>query len=97
MTTTTNTSVATTPATATRAPDGGSPVRRLSLLKPTGHLTLGNYLGAIRTMAAEADAAAFYGIADLHALTVPHEPAQLRALVREMQALLLAAAWTLNG
>ena len=90
MTTTTNTSVATTPATAPGAPDGGSPVRRLSLLKPTGHLTLGNYLGAIRAMAAEADAAAFYGIADLHALTVPHEPARLRALVREMQALLLA-------
>ncbi|MGN6130486.1 MAG: tryptophan--tRNA ligase [Nocardioidaceae bacterium] len=66
--------------------------RRLSLLKPTGHLTLGNYLGALRPMAEEQDrSTCFYGIADLHALTVPHDPAALRALVREMQVLLLAA------
>jgi len=55
----------------------------LSLLKPTGHLTLGNnYLGALRPMAAAQDGArCFYGIADLHALTVPHDPVRLRALV----------------
>jgi tryptophanyl-tRNA synthetase len=62
----------------------------LSLLKPTGHLTLGNYLGALRPMTAAQGAAAFYGIADLHALTVPHDPAQLRSLVREMATTLLA-------
>ncbi len=62
----------------------------LSLLKPTGHLTLGNYLGALRPMR-EPAAGSFYGIADLHALTVPHDPASLRGLVQEMATLLLAA------
>ena len=66
-------------------------VRRLSLLKPTGHLTLGNYLGALRQMAREQqDATCFFGIADLHALTVTHDPARLRSLVLDMQSLLLA-------
>lgn len=63
----------------------------LSLLKPTGHLTLGNLLGALRPMAAEqGDARCFYGIADLHALTMPHDPARLRDLTAEMARLLLA-------
>ena len=66
--------------------------RRLSLLKPTGHLTLGNLLGALRPMAAGQDEAdCFYGIADLHALTVQHDPVGLRELVREQATLLLAA------
>ena len=65
--------------------------RRLSLLTPSGHLTLGNYLGALRGMAAEQRrATCFFGIADLHALTVPHDPVRLRELVAEMQVLLLA-------
>jgi tryptophanyl-tRNA synthetase len=64
----------------------------LSLLKPTGHLTLGNLLGALRPMvAAQDDDRCFYGIADLHALTVPHNPVALRALTTEMATLLLAA------
>jgi tryptophanyl-tRNA synthetase len=65
--------------------------RKLSLLTPSGHLTLGNLLGALRPMAAGQGAAdCFYGIADLHALTTPHDPARLRSLVRETAALLLA-------
>jgi tryptophanyl-tRNA synthetase len=65
--------------------------RRLSLLTPSGHLTLGNLLGALRPMAAEQTRAdCFYGIADLHALTVAHDPFELRDRVRE-QATLLAA------
>ena len=65
--------------------------RRLSLLKPTGHLTLGNLLGALRPMAAgQGDADCFFGIADLHALTVRHDPARLRDLVRELATVLLA-------
>jgi len=65
--------------------------RRLSLLKPTGRLTLGNLLGALRPMVAEQyGATCFYGIADLHALTVPHDPAVLAERVREMQTTLLA-------
>lgn len=66
-------------------------VRKLSLLKPTGHLTLGNYLGAVREMTAEqSSATCFYGIADLHALTVPHDPATLRMISTELATLLLA-------
>jgi tryptophanyl-tRNA synthetase len=64
--------------------------RRLSLLKPTGHLTLGNLLGALRPMAATQHADCFFGLADLHAMTVPHDPARLRSLSVEMATLLLA-------
>jgi tryptophanyl-tRNA synthetase len=65
--------------------------RKLSLLKPTGHLGLGHLLGALRPMAAgQDDADCFYGIADLHALTVRYDPASLRAHTTEMAALLLA-------
>ncbi|MBZ2195773.1 tryptophan--tRNA ligase [Occultella gossypii] len=66
----------------------------LSMLKPTGHLTLGNLLGALRPMAAAqrspAGSICYYGVADLHALTVDHDPARLRALTTEMARLLLA-------
>ena len=65
----------------------------LSLLKPTGHLTLGNLLGALRPMArrqGDAPDHAFYGVADLHALTVRHCPATLRALTDEVATLMLA-------
>ena len=66
--------------------------RRLSLLTPSGHLTLGNLLGALGPMAAEQHRAdCFYGVADLHAMTMPHDPGRLRALVRETATLLLAA------
>lgn len=66
--------------------------RKLSLLTPSGHLTLGNLLGALRPMAAgQAEADCFYGIADLHALTTPHDPLRLRDAVRETATLLLAA------
>ncbi|QIX28161.1 tryptophan--tRNA ligase [Nocardioides sp. JQ2195] len=64
---------------------------KLSLLKPTGHLTLGNLLGALRPMVAgQSEGRCFYGIADLHALTVPHDPAALRSLSVETARLLLA-------
>ncbi len=66
--------------------------RRLSLLTPSGHLTLGNLLGALRPMAAEQERAdCFYGISDLHALTTPQDPAALRDRIREQATLLLAA------
>ena len=62
----------------------------LSLLTPSGRLTLGNLLGALRPMAERQDDA-FYGVSDLHALTTPHDPALLRHRTREMATLLLAA------
>jgi tryptophanyl-tRNA synthetase len=65
--------------------------RRLSLIKPTGHLTLGNYLGALRAMASEQRrSTCFFGIADLHALTVAHDPRRLRTLTQEVATLMLA-------
>jgi tryptophanyl-tRNA synthetase len=63
----------------------------LSLLTPSGHLTLGNLLGALLPMArAQDDSDCFYGIADLHALTTPHDPARLREYVREIATTMLA-------
>src|SRR5581483_11269429 len=74
---------------------GASPVsmevpmpRRLSGFKPTGHLHLGNLLGAIRP-AIEEDSVIL--VCDLHALTVEHDPREVRALTREVATLLLAA------
>jgi tryptophanyl-tRNA synthetase len=67
------------------------PHRKLSLLTPSGRLTLGNLLGALRPMSAgQLEADCFYGIADLHALTTPHDPTRLREAVRETATLLLA-------
>lgn len=66
--------------------------RRISGFKPTGHLQLGNYVGAIRPVVRgqhEQPTVAF--IADLHALTVQHDPAQVQARSREVAGLLLAA------
>jgi tryptophanyl-tRNA synthetase len=76
----------TTHPTPTSAP------RRLGLLTPSGHLTLGNHLGALRGMAAEQRAATcFYGVSDLHAMTTTHAPADLASATRELQVLMLAA------
>ena len=83
------TSTSTRPTEPTAADRAAA--RQLSLLTPSGHLTLGNYLGALRGMAAAQDrATCFFGIADLHAMTTTHDPSALRRLTREMQALLLA-------
>ncbi|VXC30575.1 tryptophan--tRNA ligase [Nocardioides sp. AX2bis] len=64
---------------------------QLSLLTPSGHLTLGNLLGALRPLAARQDAYdTRVGVADLHAMTTAHDPAALRARTRELAVLLLA-------
>lgn len=62
-------------------------------LKPTGQLQIGNYLGAIRPLldlADDPDNDLLVSIVDLHALTIEHDPAQLRRLTMEMAATLLA-------
>ncbi|MGW3358152.1 tryptophan--tRNA ligase [Streptomyces bungoensis] len=67
--------------------------RVFSGVKPTGHLTLGNYLGAMRRWA-EVDqhrSDAVFCIVDLHALTVDHDPARVRRLSRQGATLLLAS------
>jgi tryptophanyl-tRNA synthetase len=66
--------------------------RRLSGLKPTGHLQLGNYLSAIRPMVqAQYTSDSVVLVVDLHGLTVEHDPARLRALTQEQAMVLLAA------
>lgn len=62
-------------------------------LKPTGQLQIGNYLGAIRPLldlAADPENDLLVSVVDLHALTIEHNPKQLRALTLEMAATLLA-------
>jgi tryptophanyl-tRNA synthetase len=66
--------------------------RIFSGVQPTGNLHLGNYLGAIRNwVALQHDFECIFCIVDLHALTLPQEPAELRAATREVAAAYLAA------
>jgi tryptophanyl-tRNA synthetase len=67
--------------------------RVFSGIQPTGHLTLGNYLGAMRRWAAvdQHRADSLFGVVDLHALTVEHDPARVRRLSRQTTSLLLAS------
>ncbi|MBQ2111549.1 MAG: tryptophan--tRNA ligase [Clostridia bacterium] len=64
----------------------------LSGIKPTGIPTLGNYIGALRNwrLMQEDDKYCYYMVADLHALTVRNDPAELRQQTRSMAALLIA-------
>jgi tryptophanyl-tRNA synthetase len=65
--------------------------RIFSGIQPTGALHLGNYLGAIKNwVAMQHDMESIYCIVDLHAITMKHDPAQLRADTRSMTAALLA-------
>jgi tryptophanyl-tRNA synthetase len=68
-------------------------VRIFSGIQPTGAKHLGNYIGAIRQYVVGQDRGdpAIYCIVDLHALTVPWEPAALRESVYDTTAILLAA------
>ena len=63
----------------------------VSGITPSGQLTLGNYLGALRRFADATDEPAFYFVADLHAMTTQHDPRRLSTLTRETAQLLLAS------
>lgn len=71
-------------------------MRIVSGIQPTGNLHLGNYLGAIRNWVAMQDDVtakggdALYFLADLHALSMPHDPAELTKATLEMTAALVA-------
>ncbi len=70
-------------------------MRVVSGIQPTGNLHLGNYLGAIRNWVAMQDAMdkgseCLFFLADLHAISQPHDPAELRAGTLEMTAALVA-------
>lgn len=65
--------------------------RVFSGVKPSGNLTLGNYLGAMRHFVAmQADYECFYSVVDLHALTEPQDPDSLREQAVSLAALYLA-------
>lgn len=65
--------------------------RVFSGVKPSGNLTLGNYLGAMRHFVAmQDDHDCFYSVVDLHALTVPQDPKALRQQAISLAALYLA-------
>jgi tryptophanyl-tRNA synthetase len=68
-------------------------VRIFSGIQPTGRKHLGNYIGAIRQYVEGQDRGdpAIYCIVDLHALTVPWDPATLRKSLYDTTAILLAA------
>jgi tryptophanyl-tRNA synthetase len=66
--------------------------RIFSGIQPTGNLHLGNYLGAIRNwVALQHDYECIFCIVDLHALTQPQDPDELRAATREVTAAYIAA------
>jgi tryptophanyl-tRNA synthetase len=66
--------------------------RVLSGVQPSGNLTIGNYLGALRQWVAEQDTfECFFPVVDLHAITVQQDPAQLRAKTREVAAMFIAS------
>ena len=74
-------------------PSYTGPERILSGMQPTGGLHLGNYLGALKGWVALQDSGAecFYCVVDMHAMTVPHDPALLPARVRAAAAAYIAA------
>ncbi len=67
-------------------------MRIFSGIQPTGRKHLGNYIGAITQYVAGQDRGeAIYCVVDLHAISVPYDPAALRASVYDVAAVLLAA------
>ena len=65
--------------------------RVLSGVQPSGNLTIGNYVGALKQWAREQhNYESFFCVVDLHAITVPYDAAQLREKTREVAALYLA-------
>jgi tryptophanyl-tRNA synthetase len=90
-----------TPNTTRLAPGAARQTRQptiLSGITPSGSLTLGNYLGALRRFvdaqrpSADAEPAArYYFVADLHALTTPIDPAEANRLTVGTAALFLAS------
>jgi tryptophanyl-tRNA synthetase len=64
--------------------------RVFSGMKPTGDATLGSLLGALRNWVKAQNADAYYCVVDLHALTAPQDPAELRRQTLELAKIFLA-------
>ena len=68
------------------------PQRVFSGVQPTGNLHLGNYLGAIsRFVDLQATHECLFCVVDLHAITVPQDPEQLKRSIREVTAAFIAS------
>ena len=83
------------PTTAAREASATTQKKRervFSGIKPSGSPTLGNYIGAIRHWVADQDRYDnIFCVVDLHAITVPQDPATLLATTRELAAILVAS------
>ncbi len=81
-----------TQASAVQTPTSFKP-RIFSGIQPSGGLTLGNYLGALRRFVEKQDEGieTIYCLVDMHAITVWQDPARLRQQTREGAAAFLAA------
>ena len=65
--------------------------RVLSGIKPSGELTLGNYIGALKYFVRDQEVDdGFFCVVDLHAITVPQDPAELRQRSLDVAALYMA-------
>jgi tryptophanyl-tRNA synthetase len=80
------------PRTAPTPQTGASKRERVfSGIQPSGNIHIGNYLGAMRHFVADQDKFDnIFCIVDLHAITVPQDPAALRAATRELAAMFFA-------
>ncbi len=79
------------PARSMSTPSAAKPVV-FSGIQPTGQIHIGNYFGAVRRWAAEQDGAFnIFCLVDMHAITIPQDPATLRAQIVETAAILFAA------
>ncbi len=66
--------------------------RVFSGIQPTGDIHIGNYLGAIQHwVASQAEYDNIFCVVDLHAITIPQDPAALKSKIREVAGLLFAA------
>ena len=62
-----------------------------SAIQPSGNLTIGNYVGSIRNwLAMQEEYECFFAMANMHAITVRQEPAELRRRTLELAALYIA-------
>ncbi len=74
------------------SPKNGNKPRVLSGIQPSGNLTIGNYLGALKQwVAVQHEYDCFYCVVDLHAITAVQDPAELRLKTRESAAMYIAA------
>ena len=68
------------------------PNRVFSGMQPTGNLHLGNYLGAlVKFVDLQATHDCIFCVVDLHAITVPQDPVQLKSSIREVTAAYIAS------